>query len=101
MDHESEISFANRIRTSYRVNVSVITSRCRVLDGVPSWVNGSSERDGEAKRNRDSGTSRLTGGTDTGPKTRNNGQGLAYSSAGEAEGISGPRCGDNGTSRLT
>ena len=88
MDHESEISFANRIRTSYRVNVSVVTSRCRVLDDVPSWVNGSSERDGEARRNRDSGTSR-------------NGQGLAYSSAGEAEGISGPRCGDNGTSRLT
>jgi hypothetical protein len=32
----------------------------RVLDDVPSWVDGSSERDGEARRNRDSGTSRLT-----------------------------------------
>jgi hypothetical protein len=56
MDHESEISSANRTRTSYRVSVSVVASRCRVLDDLPSWIHGNSERDGEAG---DGGTNRL------------------------------------------
>ena len=57
MDHESEISSANRTHTSFRVNVSNVAGRCRVLDDVPSWINGDSKRDGDAGRNRDSGTS--------------------------------------------
>jgi hypothetical protein len=56
MDYESEISSANRTRTSYRVSVSVIASRCGVLDDLPSWIHGNSERDGEA---RDGGMGRL------------------------------------------
>ena len=83
MDHESEISSANRTRTSYRVSVSVVASRCRVLDDLPSWIHGNSERDGEA---RDGGTGRLNRGIDTGQKTRSNSQGLACPSAREIEG---------------
>ena len=60
MDHESEISSANRTHTCFRVNVSIVAGGCRVLDDVPSWINGNSECDGDAERNRDSGTSRLT-----------------------------------------
>jgi hypothetical protein len=56
MDYESEISFANRTASSYRINVSVIASRCGVLDDLPSWIHGNSERDGEA---RDGGMGRL------------------------------------------
>jgi hypothetical protein len=56
MDHESEISSANRTRTSYRVSVSVVASRCGLLDDLPSWIHGISERDGEAG---DGGTNRL------------------------------------------
>ena len=92
MDHESEISSANRARTSYRISVSVVASRCRVLDDLPSWIHDNSERDWKSRCNRDGGTSRLTG-TDNGQKTRSNGQGLTYSSAGKAEGSSGARCG--------
>ena len=44
MDHESEISSANHSCTSYRIDVSVVASRCRVLDDVPTRVNGNSKR---------------------------------------------------------
>ena len=60
MDHESEISSADHTRTSYRIDVSVVASRCRVLDDVPTWVNDNSKRDGADRRNRNGGTSRLT-----------------------------------------
>ena len=60
MDHESEISFANRTHTCFRVNVSIVASECRLLDDLPSWIHGNSERHGDAEHNRDSGTSRLT-----------------------------------------
>jgi hypothetical protein len=59
MDHESEISSDQLTRISYRVDVAVVASRCRVLDDVPSWINGNSERDGEARCRRDGGTSHL------------------------------------------
>ena len=51
-------------------------------DDVPSWINGNSERDGAARRNRDGRTSCLTRGTDIGQKTPGDGQGVACSSAG-------------------
>ena len=55
---ESEISSANNTHTSFRVNVSIVAGRCRVLDDVPSWVNGDSKRGGDAGRDCDSGTRR-------------------------------------------
>ena len=59
-DHESEISFANRTVSSYRINVSVVTSRGRVLDDMPSRINGNSEpRGGETGCNCYDGTGRL------------------------------------------
>jgi hypothetical protein len=100
MDHESEIFPANRSNSGYRVSVSVVASRCRVLDDLPSWIHDNSERDWKSRCNRDGGTSRLTG-TDNGQKTRSNGQGLTCSRAGKAEGSSEPSWGDGGTSRLT
>jgi hypothetical protein len=102
MDHESEISSANRTRTSYRVSVSVIASRRRVLDDLPSWINNNSERSGDSKCNCDGGANRLTG-TDNGQKTRSNGQGLTYSGVGKAEGSSGAPCGrfDYGASTVS
>jgi hypothetical protein len=92
MDHESEIFPANRSHSGYRVDLYLVASRCRVLDDLPSWINDNSNRDGKSRCNRDGGTSRLTG-TDDGQKTRSNGQGLTYSSAGKAEGGYGARCG--------
>jgi hypothetical protein len=52
MDHEGKIFSANYTRTGYRINVSVVAGRRRVLDDVPSGVNGNSKRGGE-RRNCD------------------------------------------------
>lgn len=43
MDYETEISSADHTRNSCRFDV-VVASRCRVLDDVPTWVNGNSKR---------------------------------------------------------
>jgi hypothetical protein len=88
MDHESEIFSADRSRILRRIDVSIVASRCRVLDDLPSWINDSSDRNGESRRNRDGGTDLLTG-TDDGQKTRSKGQGTG-SSVGKAEGGSEP-----------
>jgi hypothetical protein len=58
MYHESEIYSANRNRISYGINVSVLASRGSVLGGVPSWINGIFERNGNC--NRDDRTSGLS-----------------------------------------
>ena len=42
-----------------RINVSVVTSRGRVLDDMSSWINGNSEPDGSAGCNRYGGTNPL------------------------------------------
>ena len=59
-DHESEISSTNRTRSSYQRNVPVVASGGRVLDDVPSWINGNSELYGGTRSNRDGGTACFT-----------------------------------------
>jgi hypothetical protein len=54
-----------------------------VLDDLPSWTHGNSERDEKA---RDGGTSRLNRGMTGQKPTSNNGQGLVCRSARETEG---------------